>query len=150
MIKDDVKFKHSVVCVYKDKKSNIYTAPLIFDSEECALRHFDNMANRDLNVCDYDLYLIGHYSDAFGEIELLPNSEKYLLRSGDYYYEYISKLKDYTNNVNKLKNLYNEKYNHMLEFAKILYIGESSLTDEDFYNAFESFEKEKFGDSEKE
>lgn len=114
-------FKNSVICVYKDKKSGLYTAPLIFDNEECALRHFDNLSLKDANVCDYDLYLLGFYNNQFGEIELLTNGEKYLLRGGDYYYDYITKLKDFTNTALNLKTKYREEYVKVLDFAKTLY-----------------------------
>lgn len=142
--KNNFKGSNKVVCVYKDKKANLYTAPLLFDSEETALRHFDNLSYKDVNVCDYDLYLLGFYNDLFGNIELLQNGEKYLLRAGDYYYDYVSKLKDFTNQALELKKIYREKLNQMTEFAKSCYkdifVGEfDSVNDEDFDKAFDYF-----------
>lgn len=73
----------NLICVIKDKKANLYSSILTFDTEESACRYFSNIAKKDDNVCDYDLYVIGHYSPSFGEFQSLEHNEKYLLMSGD-------------------------------------------------------------------
>lgn len=79
-----------VICVVKDKKGNIFTSPMTFQNEECAIRWFESLVQKgDTTVCDYDLYLLGHYSEAHGQIFPLNENSLYLLKSGD---EYRSKL----------------------------------------------------------
>lgn len=78
-----------VVCVVYDIKGSVYTSPMIFQSEETAIRWFDNLADKDPSVVDYNLYLIGHFSDTLGQIFPLHENAQYLLKSGN---EYKSRL----------------------------------------------------------
>lgn len=118
---------NAVVCVYKDKKSNIYTAPLIFDNEECALRHFDNLSYKDINVCDYDLYLIGFYNNQFGEIDPLGDNNKYLLRSGDEYYDFVCKVKKSNLELDEIKKQYKNTIDSMIKFVKEKFINDDNF-----------------------
>lgn len=113
-----------VLCVIKDKKANLYSSILTFDTEESACRYFTNIAKKDDNVCDYDLYVIGHYSSTFGEFEPLNHNEKYLLMSGDSFKAQIDErsslvsLKE--NIINDLKRGYkilSNKLKNALEFG---------------------------------
>lgn len=47
-----------------DKVANKYSAPMLFDNEECAVRYFKTaLVGKDSGIKDdYELYLIGDYS----------------------------------------------------------------------------------------
>ena len=72
-----------VVCVVYDVKGKIYTSPMTFNNEECAIRWFENLAEKDSTIIDYNLYLIGHFSETLGQIFPLNENSLYLLKSGN-------------------------------------------------------------------
>lgn len=107
-----------VVVVFKDKKANIFTAPMLFENEECAIRYFDGMVVKmGSQVTDYDMYLIGHYYDKTGDFFPLSENSKLLIKSGD---EYKSKVDIIESCYSTIKFL-NEKLENLKK--KILDLG---------------------------
>lgn len=113
-----------VVCVFKDVRANIFTAPMVFDNEACAERYFASLVDKmGVKVCDYELYILGHYYDKTGDFLPLNDNAKYLLKSGIEYKDrvdlleiketkikyLIEELSKLTNEISKLQTeLYNK------------------------------------------
>lgn len=82
-----------VVCLIKDLRANIFTAPMVFDNEACAERYFSSIVDSiGIKITDYELYVIGHYYDKTGDFFPLSENTKYLLKTGVEYKDRVDLL----------------------------------------------------------
>ena len=58
------------LCVVYDKLADKYTAPLIFENDNCGQRWFETKVIDDVNCADYELYGLGDYDDKTAKIVL--------------------------------------------------------------------------------
>lgn len=61
----------SVLSVVYDKMAEMYTAPIVFENNNCAQRWFETKVIDDVNASDYELYTIAEYDDKTAKIVLL-------------------------------------------------------------------------------
>lgn len=70
------------ICVLHDKVADNYSAPIAFANESTAIRYLANIAKKDDNAKDYDLYKIADYES---DTAVLKACDKVLVARGESY-----------------------------------------------------------------